>query len=147
MIQHTWVHYPGFSFLPLKYHFTSWKHLYFYIWIISFLWEDGGKFINCYLCTPLNLQLEGFLTSKILIFNFLQYYYALTDTFLHMWFVLLLLYFSFSATPMAYLGSWAREQIQTTSVTYATAAATPDPYPTVLGWGWNQQCHRDKLDH
>ena len=41
--------------------------------------------------------------------------------------ILLLFPFPCLAAPVAYECSWARDQIQAASVTYATTVATPDP--------------------
>ena len=44
--------------------------------------------------------------------------------------------------------SWTRDQIRGVVGTYATAAATLDPYPTAQGWGSNlsPSCSRDAAD-
>ena len=43
--------------------------------------------------------------------------------------------------PAAYGSSQARDQTPAATVIYATAAATLDPQPLVLGWGLSQCCH------
>ena len=49
-------------------------------------------------------------------------------------------FFFFLATLTAHGSSQARDQIQATAVTYTTAVATMDPYPTALGQRSNP-CH------
>ena len=52
------------------------------------------------------------------------------------------IFFSFLAAPTAYGNSQVRDQIWAGAVTFATAAAMPDPRPTALGWGWNKPDHQ-----
>ena len=53
------------------------------------------------------------------------------------------LFFFFFCHTEAYRSSQARDQIQVTGVTYATAVAMLYPEPTALGGGLNSCCHRD----
>ena len=47
----------------------------------------------------------------------------------------------FLATPMVYENSQARDGIQAKATNHATAAATPDPQPTVPGQESNWHLH------
>ena len=50
------------------------------------------------------------------------------------------LFLFFLAVPKAHGSSWARDQILTTAATYATAAATPHPSPTMSQRKFLQCC-------
>ena len=54
--------------------------------------------------------------------------------------------FSFSRHPRHMAVPWARDGIQATAGTCATAAVMLDPSPTTLGWGSNLHVHTDKKD-